>query len=188
MDCRLLVLRYSARGLAVILVAAALVTFSGGAGFCAPSDYLGHVNEALTFLEQGITGKGVEALKHAFACNANDPLAHVAMGLALLSANRPDDALIEFNIAKDIDKNCAQAHYGKGLAYLAKAGPGMQIPDQRTGGDQRSGADQRKLDAAIAAFSTAAQADSGIDARGPIEYCKGIQIGKYARLDGGNLQ
>ncbi|MCL5103645.1 MAG: polysaccharide deacetylase family protein, partial [Armatimonadetes bacterium] len=51
-----------------------------------------------------------------------------------------------------------------------------------------TGGDQRKLDAAIAAFSTAAQADSGIDARGPIEYCKGIQIGKYARLDGGNLQ
>ncbi|MEN6584329.1 MAG: polysaccharide deacetylase family protein [Armatimonadota bacterium] len=136
----------------------ALLSISSSAGFGAPEEYLERVSGALDALQTGGSQEAVIGLKKALGVNANDPLAHVAMGFALMCGNRLDDAAAEFGIAQGMDKKCAQAIYGKGLVYLSK----------------------RQFSKAAACFADAQTKNSEINASGAIAYVKSIVSGSYS--------
>ncbi|MCE5323262.1 polysaccharide deacetylase family protein [bacterium] len=138
----------------VITIIAALLTFAGSACFCAPEDYLGHVADGLSELEQGKTNESAAALKEALACNSGDTLAHVALGVTLLCGGRSEGAVAEFDRALDLNKHCSCAYYCKGLNYLSK----------------------NKLKEAAECFSQARD----LPTKGATEYVKAIESGKYA--------
>ena len=105
-----------------IFVAAAVVCLwlSGVARADAPKSYLQLVAESIGALEQGRTTDAATSLRQALASNANDPLAHTALGFALLSGGRPDEAKKEFTVAAQLKPDRAEATYGLGLVALSK--------------------------------------------------------------------
>lgn len=114
------VLLYKKYLLAILFFSMALWIISTGASCATPENsYIGNISEALDALKSGQTRESLQSLKKALAYNAGDPIAHVALGLTLLSGGRADDAMNEFKIALELDK-CAEAYYGQGLAYLNK--------------------------------------------------------------------
>lgn len=127
------------------------------AGYAVPKGYLDYVSDAVTALEEGLNRESLESLKKAVECNSNDPLAHVAIGLTLLSGGRPDDAMLEFSAALDYDENCAEAVYGQGLVHLYKGQHGS----------------------AVTAFCQAQSANPGLPMQGTIEYTKSLASGTY---------
>ena len=104
------------------IVAAVVICLSlaCGTGADAPKTYLQLVGESLDALEQGRTTDAAASLRDALATNANDPLAHTALGFALLSGGRPDEAKKEFTLAAQMKQDHAEAAYGLGLVALAK--------------------------------------------------------------------
>jgi Flp pilus assembly protein TadD len=97
----------------------------GGACLCAPKGYLDHVSDALNSLELGLTNEALDSLREAIEFNANDPIAHTAAGLALLSGGRAAEAMAEFDAAVELDPDCAEAACGRGLVYLSKGKFGL---------------------------------------------------------------
>lgn len=93
---------------------------ASGAALAANKTYLDFVGESLAAIEEGRTGDSVKSLQQALGTNANDPLAHNALGLTLLIGGRAGDAKAEFSIAAQLDPGGAEAAYGLGLVYLAK--------------------------------------------------------------------
>ena len=90
---------------------------------CATADektYLDWVNDSLAAIEAGRTTDAIQSIRQALACNANDPLAHCALGLARLTGGRAPDGRAEFAAAAQLDPTCAEAVYGMGLVALAK--------------------------------------------------------------------
>lgn len=106
--------------LLLIISAALVIAFASGAHSDAPKAYLDFVGDSLGAVEQGRAPHAVSALHQALACNANDPLAHTALGYALLIGGRADSAKSEFAIAAQLAPDCAEATYGLGLIALAK--------------------------------------------------------------------
>jgi peptidoglycan/xylan/chitin deacetylase (PgdA/CDA1 family) len=86
----------------------------------AEKTYLDWVNDSLAALEAGRTTDALQDIRQAFAANANDPLAHCALGLALLTGGRAADGRAEFAATARLDPTCAEAVYGMGLVALAK--------------------------------------------------------------------
>lgn len=124
----------------------------------AQKGYLDYVSDALISLETGQTQDSIENLKKAIECNSNDPLAHVALGLTLVSGRRTDDALAEFKAALDIDDSCAEAIYGQALIQLTSG----------------------ELGPATATFCQAQSADPDLEMQGAIEYVKSLAGGSYS--------
>lgn len=121
-------------------------------------DYLDFISDALTSIEAGNTPEGLQSLGKAITANANDPIAHVALGLALLSGNRSGDARDEFSVALDIDPQCAEATYGLGLVSLVKGDMGH----------------------AISLMCQAQETKPDLDMRGSIEYVKAMASGIFS--------
>lgn len=128
---------------------------------CATADaknYLDYVNEALGAIESGRMHDAAKSLRQALNDNANDPLAHCALGYALLTGGRPaSEAKSEFDTASQLDHDCAAASYGLGLVALAK-------PD---------------LSEATRLFCQAQQQSPDINIGGVISYVKFLAGGEY---------
>lgn len=135
----------------------ALLCIISSVGFCASSAYLDGVKSAIGSLELGRTSDSIKAVRTAMETNANDPLAHVTLGMALLCGSRPDDAMSEFETAQQLDKSCAAAIYCKGLVYLSK----------------------KQLESASKAFAEVMAINPAISARSEIEYINAIKSGSY---------
>ena len=139
--------------MAVALLCA--VALSGG--YCSPSAYLENASAAIDSLEAGRTSDCVRFVRLAFAANANDTLGHVALGLALLTGKRPDDAMTEFNAALALDRKCAAAMYGKALAHLS----------------------DKRYDFAASAFRQAQSFDGSVDTGAELAYIEAVKSGTY---------
>ena len=137
------------------------LALSGGVCHAAPQDYLHSVTTALGALESGKTAESVESLKKAISFNANDALAHTAMGLTLLVGRREDDALAEFNLAAELDPSCAEALYGRAMVNLSR----------------------RQYGLAVAYFCEAQTVNPELGMRGSIEYAKALASGTYTDID-----
>ncbi|MCE5315607.1 MAG: polysaccharide deacetylase family protein [Armatimonadota bacterium] len=140
-----------------IAITTALLAFSCSAVFCASKSYLEHVSDALAALEQGDTNNSAAALSEAITCNSGDPLAHTALGLTYASGGRHDAAREEFDQALNLDKDCAQAAYGKGLLCLING----------------------QLGQAASCFGNAQAKDPNLPVEGAIEYVNAIESGTY---------
>ena len=135
------------------------IIFVGAVGADSPKDYLGCVSEALAALETGLTRESMLSLKKAVAYNANDPLAHVALGITLLSGGRTEDAMSEFTDAAELD-TCAEALYGQGLVRLSKG----------------------QYESAIASFIQAQAARPDLDIQSAIDYARMMSNGSIAQV------
>lgn len=136
---------------------ALLVLVTSGAGLGAAKTYLDNVEDSLAAIEAGRTQDSVASLRQALACNANDPLAHTALGLTLLIGGRAGEAKSEFSLAVELDPDCAEAVYGLGLVALGK-------PD---------------LSEAARLFCLAEQTRSGLGVEGSIGYVKALAGGVF---------
>ena len=87
----------------------------------APDSYLDSVVKGLELIEKGMNPEAVVSLQSAIEANANDPLARVALGTALLFGGRAADADKEYRTAIGMDAQCGPAHYGLGLIALLKS-------------------------------------------------------------------
>lgn len=96
------------------------VLSASGAAVAVNNTYLDCVADSLAAIEQGRTVDSIKSLRQALGNNANDPLAHIALGLTLLTGGRASDAKAEFSVAAELDPDCAEAAYGLGLVCLAK--------------------------------------------------------------------
>lgn len=74
----------------------------------------------LDALAQRDSALAYQQARNAIKYDANDPLAHAAMGLALLAGSRYAEARRSFAEAAKLDPACAEAFYGQSLAYLAE--------------------------------------------------------------------
>lgn len=104
----------------LICVVAFSVLLASGAAHAAGKTYLDWVAESIAAIEQGRTTDAVSSSRQALGCNANDSLARMVLGTALLYGGRADYAKKEFLAAAQLDPNCAEAAYGLGLVALAK--------------------------------------------------------------------
>ncbi len=133
-----------------VCAAALCVAIAGSAAYCAPKGYVDCVSDALVALESGQTRDSSESLRQALSCNSNDPLAHTAMGLTLLTGGQVDSAMSEFSAALDLDPGCGEAMYGQGLVCLTK----------------------NQLNAALTHFTKALSAKPDLGANGAIQYIR----------------
>lgn len=108
------------KDLLLVTAVAFFVLLAYGACADAPKTYMDLVGESVGALEQGRTTDALPSLRQALACNANDSLAHTALGFALLTGGRADEAKREFGVALQVTPDCAEATYGLGLVALAK--------------------------------------------------------------------
>ena len=140
------------------ICAVALTLLIAAGAIAAEKTYLDSVNDALAAIEAGRMTDAVQSLRQALVSNGNDPLAHCALGLALLVGGRPaSEAKSEFAAAAKLDRDCAEAAYGLGLVALAK-------PD---------------LSEAARLFCQAQQARPEMDIGGAIGYVKYLAGGTY---------
>ncbi len=131
---------------------------SARTAIAAEKTYLDWVSDGLAAIEAGRMPDAVESLQQALVANENDPLAHCALGFALLVGGRPpSDANGEFAAATQLDPDCAEAKYGLGLVALAK-------PD---------------LGEAGTLFAQAQQMQTEINMAGTIGYVKSLAGGSY---------
>ena len=140
-----------------VVGAALCVSLWGSACLCAPEGYLGRVCDALDSLQSGLTNEALDSLNEAIEFNANDSLAHTAIGLTLLAGGRADDATAEFEAACELDGGCAEAMYGRALVYLSKG----------------------EFRLARAAAISAQNAGPDRDMRSAIKYAKAVESGNY---------
>ena len=123
----------------------------------APRNYLDCIDDALRAMESGQNPEAVSHLLVALEANANDTLARVSMGTALLFGGRTADAEKEYRAAQRMDANCGSAVYGIGLVALNKA----NLPE------------------AASYFCQAQQIDPQIDIEGSIGYVKYLAGGSF---------
>jgi peptidoglycan/xylan/chitin deacetylase (PgdA/CDA1 family) len=116
------ILRQSA--FCLLLVAALLPASLTRAAVTAESDYIGCVDTALAELEAGRADVALTQLKAALKWDANDPLAHAALGMCLLMGGRATEASAEFAQCGALDPHRAEAAYGQGLIKLREGRPG----------------------------------------------------------------
>lgn len=135
------------------------IIFAGAVNASSPKDYTGYVSEALATLETGQTRESLLSLRKAVAYNANDPLAHVALGLTLLSGGRADDAMSKFMDAAELD-TCAEALYGQGLVRLNKG----------------------QYESAISSFTLAQAAKPELNIQSAIDYTRMMSNGSVAQV------
>jgi len=135
---------------ALVLGSIALLALSIAPCLGASKSYADCVLSAIAELDEGKTRESLEILKQALEINANDSLAHVALGLTLLMGGQVADADAEFAVARSLDGNCVEAIYGQGLIALSKG---------------------RTADA-ISLFCEAEAKDSTLGARGAIRYAR----------------
>lgn len=124
----------------------------------APRNYLDCIDDALRAMESGQNPEAVSHLLVALEANANDTLARVSMGTALLFGGRTADAEKEYRAAQRMDANCGSAVYGLGLVALGKA----NLPE------------------AASYFCQAQQIDPQIDIEGSIGYVKYLAGGSFS--------
>ncbi len=136
---------------------AALILGAAAACLGQPKSCAQNIAGALESLASGETRQSADSIRSALACDANEPLAHVALGMTLLTGGRPEDAMLEFAAAEKLDPNCADAIYGSGLSYLAAG----------------------KFEQAIDHLARAQAADPSLDARGALEYAKAVAGNVY---------
>lgn len=137
----------------------------------AARDYVGSVSSALDHIEVGNTRDALAALKQAIAHNANDPLAHAALGLVLLCGGRADDAAKEFSATLELDADCAEAEYGLGLVSLIKGDLGQATTHFCSAQVLRAGTQRSD------------QSESAGDVQGSIEYVKALARGAYSAVE-----
>ena len=130
---------------------------ASNAALAAERSYLDWVADSVAAVAEGRTTDAISSLRQALARNANDPLAHTTLGLALLCGGRADDARKEFGAALQLDPDCAEAQYGLGLLSLAK-------PD---------------LSEAARLFCQAQQAAPDLGIEGTIGYVKSLAGGAF---------
>jgi len=142
----------------LLLCAVALsALLASNAALAAGKTYLDWVADSVAAVGEGRTTDAISSLRQALASNANDPLAHTTLGLALLCGGRADGAKKEFGAALQLDPNCAEAEYGLGLVSLAK-------PD---------------LSEAARLFCQAQQAAPDLGIEGTIGYVKSLAGGAF---------
>lgn len=138
-----------------------IVSFSvlsaSNAAHAAGKTYLDWVSESIAAVEQGRTADAISSLQQAIGCNANDALAHTALGTVLLYGGRAGDAKQEFLAAVQLNPERAEAQYGLGLIALAK-------PD---------------LSEAVRYFCQAQQARPDLGIEGAIGYVKSLAGGDF---------
>lgn len=104
------------------ICAFALTLFATASAAATQKTYLDWIDDAIAAIETGRMPDAVQTLNQALALNENDPLAHCALGFALLTGSRPvTEARSEFAAAAQLDPSCAEAAYGLGLVALAKS-------------------------------------------------------------------
>ncbi len=104
----------------ICLIVVAVVMGSAAVAL-AQASYIDSVNEALEAMKEGRNVDAVASLVVAMEANANDPLARVALGTALLCGGQTAEAEKEYLGAVQKDADCGPAHYGLGLVALIKA-------------------------------------------------------------------
>lgn len=130
----------------------AVLAVSGPGCTATSGGYLAHLADGLTALERGKTQDGVNALGMAVSIRPDHPLAHAALGYALLAGGWPKEAEEQFETACDIDSKCTAAIYGKGLTSLGK----------------------RQFGQAASFFERAQKAEPERDMSGAIEYARAM--------------
>lgn len=136
------------------------ILYTGAACASSPKDYLGNISAALDALETGKNRDSLQSLTKALTYNASDPIAHVALGLTLLSGGRADDAMSEFTAAAELNPG-AEASYGQGLVRLNKG----------------------QYESAISSFNQAQAARSDPNIQSAIDYARLMSNGSYAQVD-----
>lgn len=84
------------------------------------AEYVECVTSALTAMEAGANDAALAQLKAALKWDANDPLAHTALGVCLLMGRRTGDASAEFSVSATLDPKRSEALYGQALVRLAE--------------------------------------------------------------------
>lgn len=84
------------------------------------SDYVNCVQSAVEALELGQTDVALAQLKVALKWDANDALAHTALGVCLLMGGRTKEAGAEFSASAMLSPERAEPSYGQGLVRLAE--------------------------------------------------------------------
>jgi Flp pilus assembly protein TadD len=74
------------------------------------------INLADLYRQTGREGDGEKILRSAIAATPNDAGLHHALGLSLVRLKRPDDALVEFGSAAELDHHTARYAYVYGVA------------------------------------------------------------------------
>jgi predicted CXXCH cytochrome family protein len=74
------------------------------------------INLADLYRQTGREGDGENVLRDAIATAPGDGALHHALGLSLVRLKRPNDALVEFRLAADLDRNNARYAYVYGVA------------------------------------------------------------------------
>lgn len=82
--------------------------------------YLKSVGACLEALAGADPTAALQQARNAMKYDANDPLAHTAMGLTLLAGGRYAEARQSFAEAIRLDPSCTEAFHGQALAYLAE--------------------------------------------------------------------
>jgi len=139
-----------------------LIALIPAASMAAGKSYLECVTDALGAIEEGRTSDSLQSLNQAMTVNANDSLAHTALGLTLMCGSRPGDAAGEFKAAAEMDESCAEAIYGLGLVSLGKG----DIPG------------------AVSLLCKAQTTKPDLDMQGTIEYAKALAGGAYTAKPG----
>lgn len=124
----------------------------------AQASYIESVDEALEAMKAGRNVDAVASLVVALETNANDPLARVALGTALLHGGQAALAEKEYHAAAQRDADCGPAYYGLGLVALLKA----------------------DLSEAVRYFCRAQQACPEVNLEGSIGYVKMMAGGDFA--------
>ena len=132
-----------------------------GPSIAEPDGYKETVSKAISALETGNCPDSFSALQQALVYNANDPLAHVALGVTYLMSERVQDAASEFKTALTLNGKCGEAQYGVGLIYLNKGDLGQ----------------------AASAFAQAQSLNPSLNAGGAIEYVKALAAGTYSPVN-----
>ena len=71
-------------------------------------------------LEGGMTDRGLELLKGVDDASVKDPDVFFNIGVNLINANRPDDAIVYFGKAVTLDPAYADGYFRRGLAHLQR--------------------------------------------------------------------
>jgi tetratricopeptide (TPR) repeat protein len=71
-------------------------------------------------LEGGMTDRGLELLKGVDDASVKDPDVFFNIGVNLLNASRPDDAIVYFGKAVALDASYADGYFRRGLAHLQR--------------------------------------------------------------------
>ena len=94
-----------------------------------PRDVAARLDLAQRYLESGDVRAAVDQYREVLGLDSANPEAHARLGLILLQAGRPDDALREVDLALAVAPEYSEAHYFRGLILLK----GLDRPEAAAG-------------------------------------------------------